>query len=121
MQPGTHLIIDLEDCNVRLDKVNVVRDFLNNLNKEVLKMRTLSGPHMHYICRDVEPEKNGVTGVLIFEESHVSIHTFSEADKPKLFLDAFSCKSFHNDVPDVIKRLINTFGGRVKNLTVLTR
>ena len=37
MQPGTHLIVDLEQCNTRLDYAHVVEDFMKSLNSEVLK------------------------------------------------------------------------------------
>ena len=115
----THLIIDMEKCNVRLDKKAVVEDFLKKLNKEILHMYLLSGPHIEYIYRVDQPEKNGVTGFMIFEESHASIHTFSNFSE--LSFDAYSCKSFHSDIPRVVEMLKSTFSGEITNLHVLTR
>ena len=119
VQSGTHLIIDLEKCNARLDYAHVVEDFIKRLNREVLKMNVLSGPHTNYLVSSDDPMKNGVTSIMGIDTSHIAIHTFTKFDELKF--DAYSCKNFHDDVPEVIKRLINTFGGRVKNLTVLTR
>ena len=119
MKKGTHLIIDIRKCNVRLDYVHVVEDFIKKVNKEVLKMNVLSGPHTNYLVNNDDPMKNGVTSIVSIDTSHVAIHTFSKFDK--LRFDAYSCKPFHKDIPKVVEMLQNTFGGEITNLYVLTR
>lgn len=103
MQLGTHLIIDLEKCNARFDYVHVVEDFIMKLNSEVLKMNVLSGPHTNYLVNNDDPIKNGVTSIMGIDTSHIAIHTFTKFDELKF--DAYSCKNFHDDVPEVVNKL----------------
>jgi S-adenosylmethionine decarboxylase len=48
------------------------------------------------------PEDEGITGVVIIAESHISIHTFPL--KNYAFIDIFSCKPFDwSNISDIIK------------------
>ncbi len=51
----------------------------------------------------IPPEATGVSGFVVLAESHISIHTFVEAEY--VFMDIFSCKPF--DVEVVMKFVAN--------------
>lgn len=55
----------------------------------LIKMKILAGPHM---VRDYDKGHEGVTGFVIIDFSHISVHTFVATRE--IFIDVFSCKKF---------------------------
>ena len=77
---GAHLIIDLYDAK-RLDDIEHIED---TLRKCVAAAKaTLLHIHLHHF------QPNGVSGVAVLAESHISIHTWPEAGYAAL--DVFMC------------------------------
>ena len=63
-------------------------------------MKVLMGP---FSTRCTTEGNVGVTGVVVIETSHLSCHSWEEADVPFLNVDLYSCKTFD---PDVVVELI---------------
>lgn len=86
-----HIIIDMENVtgSIHQDKARL-EQFLNELPGEI-GMTVLYGPAV------VEgiPINPGLTGFVIIEFSHISIHTFSESSQ--VLVDIFSCKEFDQE------------------------
>jgi S-adenosylmethionine decarboxylase len=97
MEGGKHLIINAHSENKALfESVDLVRELIEDIVKG-LSFTKLS---------DIEVVKGtvmqGITGFVIIETSHVSIHTF--ADNGFVALDIYSCKDFdHKIVFDILK------------------
>ena len=91
-----HLIID---ANTISDKINSKEEIKNILYElaDLIKMRILLKPQV--IEGTVRP---GITGIVIVEESHIAIHTFTITNS--INIDVFSCKEFDPDkVIDYLK------------------
>tara|TARA_R110000824_G_scaffold118960_18_gene272536 strand:+ start:65878 stop:66447 length:570 start_codon:yes stop_codon:yes gene_type:complete len=78
---GTHLIIDLVGAS-RLDELEHMEDALRRC-VEVSKA-TLLHIHLHHFTPN-----GGVSGVAVLSESHISVHTWPEADYAAF--DVFMC------------------------------
>lgn len=85
---GKHLIIDVE-CfdNVRMKSKSHVKTFLNKCVEKV-NMRKLIEP----IVMDGAGYNPGVTGFVVIETSHISIHTFLNTNR--INMDLYSCRDF---------------------------
>lgn len=70
---------------------------------DLVNMKTLMGP---YSIRCNTHGNEGVTGVVVIETSHCSMHSF-ETEKPFIKFDLYSCDDFSVDA--VLKHL-NRFG-----------
>ena len=77
---GAHLIIDLYDAK-RLDDIEHIEDTLRKC--AAAAKATLLHIHLHHF------QPNGVSGVAVLAESHISIHTWPEAGYAAL--DVFMC------------------------------
>jgi S-adenosylmethionine decarboxylase len=83
---GAHLIIDLYDAK-RLDDIEHIED---TLRKCVTAAKaTLLHIHLHHF------QPNGVSGVAVLAESHISIHTWPDAGYAAL--DVFMCGKANPD------------------------
>ncbi|MEQ8441054.1 MAG: adenosylmethionine decarboxylase [Alphaproteobacteria bacterium] len=103
---GTHLIIDLWDAT-NLDDIDHIEETL----KECVEVSgaTLLHCHLHRF----NPE--GVSGVLVLAESHISIHTWPEMGYAAL--DVFMCgDSQPHKAIDVLKRGFATENVKVDDL-----
>jgi len=113
---GPHLTIDLEDCNLeKLNDLDYVFNFLNELPIEI-GMTKITQPHV-FRYSGLVPEDEGITGIVIIAESHISIHTFPK--KNYAFLDVFSCKPF--DYEFTAKRIIEYFESKNHSINVVKR
>ncbi|MBU4186270.1 MAG: S-adenosylmethionine decarboxylase, partial [Desulfobacteraceae bacterium] len=91
---GPHLMLDLNDCNPAiLDDLEACFKLLNEL-PERIGMTKITQPYVFRYSAPV-PEDEGITGVAIIAESHISIHTYPR--KRFVFVDLFSCKPFDVD------------------------
>jgi len=77
---GAHLIIDLYDAD-RLDDIDHIEETLRRAIE--VSRATLLHIHLHPF------EPNGVSGVAVLAESHISIHTWPENGYAAL--DVFMC------------------------------
>jgi S-adenosylmethionine/arginine decarboxylase-like enzyme len=96
-----HLLIN---ASVRspLTDARACEDWFREL-VNVIDMKILVEPKAKY-C---ETEGNeGVTGTVVIETSHASIHIWSKADPAYLRMDVYSCKDF--EVKDVVEFLDKT-------------
>lgn len=84
---GPHLMLDCFGCK-NLNNFELVHSFLDEL-PGLIGMHKLAPP---YIIKQNKPNDQGVTGVVILEESHSSIHTFAQTGL--ITIDVYSCKDF---------------------------
>lgn len=89
-QPRYHIICDLAHCNENIKDPIKIREFLEEVVKRV-NMSILEGP----IIAEGQPENPGVTGIVIIDFSHISIHTFTKFNEA--LIDIFSCKFFERN------------------------
>jgi S-adenosylmethionine decarboxylase len=88
---GPHLMLDLGECNPAiLNDLDACFTLLNEL-PEHIGMTKITQPYVFRYCGPV-PEDDGITGVTIIAESHISLHTYPK--KGFVFVDLFSCKPF---------------------------
>jgi len=83
---GLHLMVDgLVEEQVSRETVETVLRELPSL----IGMKVLDGPHL------VEgvPENPGLTGFVIIDKSHISVHTFTETGTASI--DVYSCMPFN--------------------------
>ena len=101
---GPHLMLDLNDCDPELlNDYNYCFKLLFDLPDKV-GMTRITQPYV-FPYSGLVPEDEGITGVVIIAESHISIHTFPK--KKYAFIDAFSCKDF--DVEKVKEYFIDAY------------
>jgi len=92
---GPHLILDLNNCkSAALNSLEACFAFLNDL-PEKIGMSKITQPYIFRYSGEI-PEDNGITGVVIIAESHISIHTYPQ--KRFVFMDIFSCKPFNTEM-----------------------
>lgn len=88
---GPHLMLDLNACDPRmLDDLDLCFKFLDSVPKK-LKMTKITSPYV-FRYPGLVPDEQGITGVVVIAESHVSLHTYPI--KHYAFIDIFSCKPF---------------------------
>lgn len=94
---GTHLIIDLW-TERNLDDSIYVESVLKDCVEKI--GATLLDSHIHKF------NPTGVTGVLLLEESHISIHTWPEYNYAAI--DIFTCRDIEADnAIEVLKKSFN--------------
>ena len=87
-----HLIIRAE-VNRPLVTEKSVRKWLRNLVKKI-DMNIIKGPYAAYVSKE---GNRGVTGIVMIETSHISIHVWDE-NKPALVqCDVYSCAEFSSN------------------------
>ena len=101
---GPHLMLDLNDCNPAiLDDLEACFKLLSEL-PERIGMTKITQPYVFRYISPI-PEDEGITGVAIIAESHISIHTYPR--KSFVFVDLFSCKPF--DVDEAKNHIVQFF------------
>ena len=79
---GKHCILELYDCNhERLDDEAFLRDSITDAAKRA------GATLLHLVTHHFEPQ--GVTGLALLAESHISIHTWPESGYAAV--DVFTC------------------------------
>ena len=95
---GTHITWDVYNCNAHaVSFIPKVKDVLNRIVDEL----QLSKVNQSF--KQFQPV--GVTGFILLEESHVSIHTWPEHEFAAV--DIFSCKPF--DAKKIQELLMESF------------
>lgn len=111
---GPHLMLDL--VNVKntylLDDLELCFNLLDTL-PPLIGMTKITQPYV-FPYKGLVPEDEGITGMVIIAESHISIHTFPR--KSYAFIDIFSCKPF--DEALAIKTIKDRFFLKNKNVIV---
>lgn len=89
---GPHFMLDLGDADSTiLNDLDACFNLLNQL-PQMIKMTKITQPYVFRYNANV-PEDDGITGVVIIAESHISLHTYP--NKNYAFMDIFSCKPFN--------------------------
>lgn len=108
---GRHLLIELYDCDrVALgDPDGVERSLLDAADRA---RATVLGHHFHRF------EPQGVSGVVVIAESHISIHTWPEHGYAAV--DIFTCGP-HMRPEAGVRALAAAFGSRTVQVTEIAR
>jgi len=113
---GPHLMLDLNECNVeKLNDYKLIFNILSDLPDKI-GMTKITQPYV-FPYSGLVPEDEGITGIVIIAESHISIHTFPL--KKYVFIDVFSCKQFDTD--KVSEYFINVFETKKYNQHITYR
>lgn len=92
---GPHLILDGRGASKeRLDNVQFLHDLLDELPPKI-GMTKIMPPYVFRV-------EEGLSGIVLIAESHISIHTFPA--EGRFNLDLFSCKEF--DVEQAVAHLL---------------
>ncbi len=102
-----HIIIDLNQAKTKaLANVAGLEDFLQEL-PGLIGMSILYGP----IVKEGIPENPGLSGFVIIDYSHISVHTFTQDNS--CLVDIFSCKPYDQEhARDVV---LEYFGANKNN------
>ena len=113
---GPHLMLDLNSCNGEiLDDLEACFSLLREL-PAMVGMTAITQPYVFRYASPV-PEDDGITGVTIIAESHISLHTYPK--KCFAFVDVFSCKPF--DVKKASDHIIQFFGSKLPEIHIQER
>ena len=110
---GKHLVRDYQASGEQLSNTKHVQNFLNVLVK-LIKMNKLTEP----IIKEGKKSLPGVSGFVMIQTSHISIHTYTKVNR--LCLDIYSCKNFNEN--DVLNHISNYFQvSKLLNKNILVR
>jgi S-adenosylmethionine decarboxylase len=104
LEIGVHLVLDgyTQDTSC-IGDLNRVRDFLDTFPVH-MGMTKVMEPYV-FRYQGGSPQEDGISGIVIIAESHISIHTFPA--RGYVSVDIFSCKPF--DVTEAVRKLIEYF------------
>ena len=96
-----HMIIRAE-VNHPLQTEKETKKWLRDLVKKI-DMNILGGPYSTYVSKE---GNRGVTGIVMIETSHISVHVWDEERPALVQADVYSCASFsHIDVMRHFERM----------------
>lgn len=98
----THLLVKAQIMQPPKSELILV-DWLKMLVDDI-KMKILDGPYVKYL--DVEGNR-GITGIVVIETSHCSVHIWDEPNPAIMQMDVYSCADFNTKA--VINR-VKDFG-----------
>ena len=84
-----HLIIRAE-VNHPITSERGLRKWLRNLVKKI-DMKIIKGPYAAYVSKE---GNRGLTGIVMIETSHISIHIWDEESPALVQCDVYSCAEF---------------------------
>lgn len=88
---GEHVTIDgYGGDKTKLNNKELILECLNNL-PDSLGMSKLSEPVIYYAKGNNSKDPGGWTGMVVIEESHISIHTFP--NRGFISADVYTCKN----------------------------
>jgi len=87
-----HLIIRAE-VNRPIKNEREIRKWLRNLVKKI-DMNIIKGPYAAYVSKE---GNRGLTGVVMIETSHISIHIWDEERPALVQCDVYSCAEFSSN------------------------
>lgn len=90
---GLHITIDGYEGNLeRMNDLDFCRHVLDEVPNKI-NMKKMTHP---YVIRDPDVRKPGVTGFVVIEFSHISLHTFIKDNY--VAFDCFSCTPFDTEM-----------------------
>ena len=108
---GKHYLVDLSQCDPdKISRVGEVREIFLRAAEE--SKASIVGEVFHQF------EPVGVSGVLLIEESHFSVHTWPE--DAFVGVDIFTCGE-EMDAPIAIDALERAFGAQAVEVKILVR
>ncbi|TGX53520.1 adenosylmethionine decarboxylase [Sphingomonas gei] len=107
---GQHLIADLSG-GTRLDDVG-------NIERCLIHAAAAAGATLLQVRLHSFGSGQGVTGVAMLAESHISIHTWPEYSSA--CVDIFMCGRSH-DLDAALDAIMQCLGGQIRRRTLLTR
>lgn len=118
MRNGKHLLIDAYNCkSENLRDSAIVRSMLLDITKTI-GLKPLSEPLIYVVDESMIDKKSiGITGGIIFMESHFTFHAFPELNY--FSADIYSCKDFEHG--DVIKYIDDLYTPEHIKETVILR
>ena len=87
-----HLIIRAE-VNHPITSEKELRKWLRNLVKKI-DMKIIKGPYAAYVSKE---GNRGLTGIVMIETSHISIHIWDEELPALVQCDVYSCAEFSSN------------------------
>ena len=113
---GPHVMLDLNQCN--FEKLNSVECCFRLLNElpDKIGMTKITQPYV-FPYQTCQPEDQGITGIVMIAESHISIHTYPKREFA--FIDIFSCKPFNTD--DAIQFCVQLFESKDPESNIIIR
>lgn len=98
---GLHVTFDIRSSHTAaLSSLSCIHSFLLEVIS-ITRMRALMPPYVFRYDGDGDAQEQGITGIVVIAESHISIHTYPM--KNGAFLDVFSCRSFdHRSVLECV-------------------
>lgn len=113
---GPHLTLDLSGCDkAKLTSFDFLFELLDSLPSRI-GMTRITTPFIRPWL-DQWATIPGYSGFVILAESHISFHTFPDAEY--VFIDLFSCRNFDVDV--AVKFLMDSFGAKKCTKNVVRR
>ncbi|HEY1074174.1 MAG TPA: S-adenosylmethionine decarboxylase [Patescibacteria group bacterium] len=104
-----HIIIDVSEVS---EPALVSQSGINRLLTDLpakIDMKILHGP----VVIEGIPENPGVTGFVVIDFSHISVHTFTQTSQA--LVDIFSCKKYsQNEAEDFVLRYFGVTKGQAK-------
>jgi S-adenosylmethionine/arginine decarboxylase-like enzyme len=91
-QAHKHLIIRAE-VNDPITSEKEIKKWLRNVVKKI-DMKIIKGPYASYVT---EEGNRGITGVVMIETSHISIHVWDEERPALVQCDVYSCAKFSSN------------------------
>ena len=87
-----HLIIRAE-VNHPITSEKELKKWLRNLVKKI-DMKIIKGPYAAYVSKE---GNRGLTGIVMIETSHISIHIWDEESPALVHCDVYSCAEFSSN------------------------
>ena len=107
---GKHIILDFACSDKNMNNTKYIYKLLNGL-VNIIHMKKLTEP----IVKNGKPYLQGVSGIIMIETSHCSIHTFIK--EKRINMDVYSCKDFNeNSILDYLNRQFNSLKLLSKNI-----
>ena len=108
---GVHVIADFYNCEADLDNLELIK----NICIEAVRVSkaTIIGDNFHKF------EPLGVTGILLLQESHLSIHTWPEENEKFAAIDFYTCGNC--DPQQGIEYLKKALKAEEANIQVINR
>jgi len=118
MKNGKHLILDAYGCDYdSLWNIELIKDTLLTVTN-MIGLRPLSDTLIYEVDESmIDKKSTGVTGGIIFMESHFTFHSFPE--RGYFSADVYSCNTFDHE--QVVKHISNVFNSKSKDVTILIR
>ena len=107
MVVGKHAVIDIYDCKVNIDDLDIIKNILLESAKE-------AALHVvDIVFHKFEPI--GISGVVVLAESHIAIHTWPEYNF--VAADAFTCgtKMDPKEVLSIIAKKLESSSHEIKD------